>query len=247
VSTRARVVRTAVAIVGLVTLAVACSFLSLWQYRRAAESRAVTARFEAAAAEPALDAAPAELDDDLRFRRLAVAGRYIAEPQFLLDDRVHDGVAGYDVLTAFELTDGRTLLVNRGWVPANLDRSVLPDVQIDTSARTILGQLDRLLRAGLRLGASFPAAAAREPVIVLVYPTADELGTLLHARPLDYLLSLDSGEPDSFVRDAEPPVLRPERHLAYAGQWLLFGVGALGAAVAVARAAWARRTSEPTS
>jgi len=242
VSTRARVVRSAVAIVGLLALAVVCSLLSVWQYRRAAESRAVTARFAAAAAEPVLDEPPPRLTDDVRFRRLAASGHYVPEPQFLLDNRVHDGDAGYDVLTAFGLKDGRTLLVNRGWVEANPDRAVLPDVQVDANERTIVGQLDRLPRAGLRLGASFPAAAAREPVIVVVYPDAAELGAALRARLVDYVLALDSGEPDSFIRDAEPPTLSPERHLAYAGQWLLFGVGALGAAVAVARGARPSRT-----
>ena len=243
-SARARTVRAAVAIVGLLALAITCAFLSVWQYRRAAESRALTARFVAAADEPALDAAPAELTDDLRFRRLAVSGRYVAEPQFLLDNRVHEGVAGYEVLTAFELTDGRTLLVNRGWVEANPDRSVLPDVRVDADERTVLGQLDRLPRAGLRLGTSLPAAAG-ESVIVVVYPSAAELGAALRAPLLDYVLALDDGEPDSFVRNAEPAVLSPERHLAYAGQWLLFGLGALGAAVAVARGARASRASEP--
>jgi surfeit locus 1 family protein len=245
VSARARTVRAAVAIVGLLALAITCAFLSVWQYRRAAESRALTARFAAAADEPALDAAPAELTDDLRFRRLAVGGRYVPEPQFLLDNRVHEGVAGYEVLTALELTDGRTLLVNRGWVEANSDRGVLPDVQIDADERTVLGQLDRLPRAGLRLGASLPAAAAGESVIVVVYPSAAELGAALRAPLLDYVLALDDGEPDGFVRNAEPAVLTPERHLAYAGQWLLFGLGALGAAVAVARGARASRASEP--
>ena len=243
-STRARVVRTAVAIAGLLALALACAFLSVWQYRRAAESRAITARFAAAAEEPALDEAPPELTDDVRFRRLAVAGRYLPEPQFLLDNRVRDGAAGYDVLTAFELRDGRTLLVNRGWVEANPDRGVLPDVQIDADERTVRGQLDRLPRAGLRLGASFPAAAAREPVIVVVSPNAAEIGARLHARLLDYVLALGSGEPDSFARDAEPPVLSPERHLAYAGQWVLFALGAVGAAVAIARSARPVRTAD---
>jgi cytochrome oxidase assembly protein ShyY1 len=40
-------------------------------------------------------------------------------------------------------------------------------------------------------------------------------------------------------------VLSPERHLGYAGQWLLFGLGAIAAAVAVARSARASRAAEP--
>jgi surfeit locus 1 family protein len=246
VSARARLVRTVVATVGLLALAIACSFLSVWQYRRAEESRAVSARFAAAAEEPALDAVPAQLTEDLRFRRLAVSGHYVPEPQFLLDNRVHDGVAGYDVLTAFALADGRTLLVNRGWVEAGSDRGALPDVAIDGGERTVLGQIDRLPRAGLRLGASYGVGAARAPVIVVVSPTAEELAVLLAARPLDYVLSLDPGEPDSFLRDSEPPVLTPERHLAYAGQWLLFALGAVGAAAAIVRGARASRAARPT-
>lgn len=243
-SASARLARSAVAIAGLIAIAVACSYLSVWQYRRAAESRAVAARFAAAAAEPALDAAPSELTDDLRFRRAALRGHYVPEPQFLLDDRVHDGVAGYEVVTAFRLVDGRTLLVNRGWVEANPDRSVLPDVQVEADERTVLGQIDRLPRAGLRLGTLTPDEAAQQ-LVVVVYPTAAELGTMLHARPLDYVLSLDAGEPDSFVRNSEPPVLPPERHLAYAGQWLLFALGALGAAIAIARGARSSRVPRP--
>jgi surfeit locus 1 family protein len=245
VSARARLVRTVVAIAGLLAIAVACSFLSAWQFRRAAESRAVTARFAAAAEEPALDDAPSELWDDLRFRRLAVRGRYVPEPQFLLDNRVHDGVAGYEVLTPLALADGRTLLVNRGWVEAGPDRRVLPDVAVEADERAVLGQIDRLPRAGLRLGASSALATEHAPVIVVVYPTAEELGRLLGARPLDYVLSLDAGEPDSFVRDSEPPVLTPERHLAYAGQWLLFALGAVGAAVAIARGSRSTRAAGP--
>jgi surfeit locus 1 family protein len=245
VTARAGLFRTVIAIVGLVALGVACSFLSVWQFRRAAESRSVSARFAAAAEEPPLDDPPDELTDALRFRRLAVAGRYVPEPQFLLDDRVHDGVAGYEVLTAFRLADGRTLLVDRGWIEANPDRRVLPDVTVGGAERTVLGQVDRLPRAGLRLGTSAPEEAA-PGVVVVVYPTAEELGVLLHARPLDYVLALDADEPDSFVRDSRPPVLTPERHLAYAGQWLLFALGAVGAAVAIARGARAGRAARRT-
>ena len=243
-SARARLVRSAVAIAGLTALAVACSFLSVWQFRRAAESRAISARFAAAAAEPALDAAPTELTEELRFRRLAVTGRYLPEPQFLLDNRVHDGVAGYEVLTAFRLADGRTLLVNRGWVEANPDRNVLPDVQIDADERALLGQVDRLPRAGLKLG-TLTRDEAAHALVVVVYPTSAELGTMLRAQPLDYVLALDAGEPDSFLRDPAPPVLSPERHLAYAGQWLLFGLGALGAAIAIVRGARSRPVQKP--
>jgi cytochrome oxidase assembly protein ShyY1 len=62
------------------------------------------------------------------------------------------------------------------------------------------------------------------------------------------MLLLDAGANDGYVRDWQAPVMSPERHLAYAGQWLLFGLGSIAAAVAVARSARASRTpDEPAS
>jgi len=240
VSARARLVRLGLAIAGLLALAGACGWLCSWQLRRAAESREVSARFAAAAEAAALDTAPDELTDDLRFQRVALAGRYVAEPQVLLDGRVHDEAAGYEVLTALELADGRNVLVDRGWVRADPDRSVLPDVSVDGGERKVSGRLERLPRPGLKLGDSRVAPSDGQPIVAL-YPTAADIGRWLHSPVQDYMLLLDADANDGYVRDWQAPVMSPERHLAYAGQWLLFGLGSIVAAVAVARSARASR------
>jgi surfeit locus 1 family protein len=248
VSTRARLIRSLVAVAGLLALAAACGWLSAWQFRRAAESREVTARFAAAGEVTALDTAPDELSEDLRFQRVALKGRYVVEPQVLLDDRIHDDAAGYEALTALELADGRNVLVDRGWIRADPDRRVLPDVSVDADPREVRGRLERLPRAGLKLGASRVVAPGAGPVIVALYPTAADIGRWLHSPVEDYMLLLDADADDGFVRDWQPPVMSPERHLAYAGQWLVFGLGSIAAAVAVARSARASRTpDEPAS
>jgi len=241
VSPRAAFVRSAVAIVGLLLLAGLLAWLGVWQLRRAEESRGFAQRFAAALDEPALTRAPDELADELRFRRLEVNGRYAPDRQFLLDDRVHDGVAGYEVLTPFPLVDDpRVLLVNRGWVPADPDRRVLPDVRVDSVPRRVTGRAERLPRPGLRLGATLPGEAT-SPVAVVLYPTAAELATLAREPLLDYELLLDADEPAGFVRDWRAPGLAPERHLAYAGQWFLFALGAFAAGVVLAVKTRARR------
>jgi surfeit locus 1 family protein len=245
VSARARLIRSAVAIAGLLALAGACGWLCAWQVRRANESSELSARFAAAAAAPALDSAPAALTDELRFRELEVRGQYAPEPQVLLDDRVHAGVAGYEVLTALELPDGRLLLVNRGWVAASPDRRVLPEVGIEARERAVRGRLERLPRAALKLGTPLTTQAARAPVVVAVYPTAAELRALLGGPVQDYEVLLDADADDGFARDWQAPVMSPDRHLAYAGQWFVFALGAVAAAVAVARSARASRPAEP--
>jgi len=230
--------------VGLLALAGACGWLCTWQLGRAGESREVSARFEAAGQAAPLEAVPDVLSDDRRFQRVALTGRYVAATQVLLDDRVHDGAAGYEVLTALELADGRNVLVNRGWIRADADRRVLPDVSVDGDEREVSGRLERLPRPGLRLGSSRGTAPADAPVIVAVYPPAADIGRWLHAQVLDFELLLDADANDGYVRDWQAPVMSPERHLAYAGQWLVFGLGSIAAAVAVARSALAKRTPE---
>lgn len=226
----------------LAVVAAACASLGFWQLGRAGESRLAAQRFEAA-----LELPPARLrtadaaDDALRYRRVAVTGRYVPEHQVLLDNIVRHGAAGYYVLTPFEPADGGPwLLVNRGWVAADPARAVLPDVSVDGAERRVAGVLDRLPAPGLRLGDA-PAPERDAAVVVLSFPTIDALEQLLGRRLYGYQLRLDPDQPDGFEREIEAPGLPPERHLGYAVQWWLFGTIAGGAALVIAARTLRRR------
>jgi surfeit locus 1 family protein len=221
------------AIGGLALLAVLFFNLGTWQLRRADESRDLAAQFAAGAGAAPLQAPPAAFDEAERFRRLTVRGAYVDGSQFLLDNMLHDGTAGYHVLTPMRL-DGssRWLLVNRGWVPSGLDRRLLPAVDVGTEPRTVTGRIERLPRPGLNLGES-ARVADRVPLAVVEYPTTTELAERIGEPLFDYELLLDPAEPDGYLRDWQAPGLGPDRHLAYAGQWLLLAAGAVVAAVTI--------------
>jgi surfeit locus 1 family protein len=176
----------------------------------------------------------------VRFRRLEVAGELVGSPQFLLDNMLHEGVAGYHVLTALRvLGSHERVLVNRGWVAAGGDRDVLPHVAVAEGSRRVVGRLERLPRPGLRLGAA-ASEAPRGSAVVLQYPTAADVAAILGEPVLDYQVLLDPAEPDGYVRQWQAPGLAPERHWSYAGQWLALAVGAAAAAVVVLFKAWRR-------
>jgi len=223
-----------VAIVGLLVLGGLFAALGVWQLRRAETSRATFAAFAARTATTPLAALPNAVGDAERFRRVEVYGEYIPEPQFLLDNMLHEGAAGYHVLTALRVAgSGEHVLVNRGWLPTGGDRRVLPNVAVDSAPRRVVGRIERLPRPGLRLGGAEPYVPGAATV-VLQYPTADEIERDLGEAVLDYQLLLEPAEPAGFVREWRAPGMQPERHLAYAGQWLLLAVGAvLAAAVMV--------------
>jgi surfeit locus 1 family protein len=225
-----------VAIAALAALAALFVALGRWQWQRAAESRGQIEQFATAAREPALEAPPNHADsDEARYRRLQVRGRYEPAVQFLLDNRVHAGVAGYEVLTPFRaLGADRWLLVNRGWIRGNPDRSILPDVSVDVHERSVRGRVDTLPRPGLALDTGMAASSAAG-VRVVSYPSAATLAVELDAPIFAYQVLLDADQADGYIRDWRVAGPLPERHTAYAGQWFLLAATAaiLSGAVAI--------------
>jgi surfeit locus 1 family protein len=198
--------------------------LGQWQWHRAAEKRLIQQEFAAALMhrQPLGSHATATLP---RYAQVEVLGSYDGAHQFLLDNRTRDGQVGYEVLTPLRLTDGRWLLVNRGWIPlVDRQRATLPDVALPPSAgeQSVSGLLDELPVAGVAAGRVAPSKVADAPWPRLTsFPQASDvaaaLGQPVEARQLLLLAS----EPGGFARNWQPASASfpPERHLAYAVQW----------------------------
>jgi surfeit locus 1 family protein len=159
-----------------------------------------------------------------RFKRIAVNGSWDVGHQFLLDNRSHGGLPGYEVLTPLRLSAGRVLLVDRGWVPFTGSRAKLPDITLrDSGSLSLTGRVDNLPAGGLALGHAAPAADARWPKVTS-FPTLAELAAALNQPVQPWMLLLDPTSADGYVRDWQPPGLSPLRHWAYAIQWWGFAV-----------------------
>jgi surfeit locus 1 family protein len=104
----------------LFAVAVVVTFvlLGVWQLDRHDQRGERNATVEARADLPAVGVgdALAELDDpdQLRFRTVTATGSY-GDRDLLVDNRSKDGLPGAWVLTALQLDDGTTLVVNRGF------------------------------------------------------------------------------------------------------------------------------------
>ena len=104
-----------IAAAGFIALTVS---LGRWQAHRAEEKLARQALYEARMTEPPTRLAAAATDaEPLLFRRVIASGRWIPGRQVFVDNRVHDGHAGFEVVTPLRLEGGdRAVLVDRGWV-----------------------------------------------------------------------------------------------------------------------------------
>lgn len=194
----------------------------VWQWNRGIARQAVWQEFASGAAPP-IEPGTLALDTLPRFTRVRLEGRYDGAHQILLDNRTHAGRAGYEVLTPFELNDGRWALVNRGWIPFSGYRDRLPDVALTGPAAsvTVTGRVDTLPTQGMAAGHAAPAADAVWPKVTS-YPQPAELAAVLE-RPIEARqVLLDAGAPDGYLREWQAPGMPPERHFSYAAQWWLF-------------------------
>lgn len=192
--------------------------LGRWQLERAEEKRQLHAAFAAGSGEAL--ALPAGLEPVERYRRVAVAGRYDASRQFLLDNMTHDGVPGMHVLTPLLREDGTTVIVNRGFVASGGRRNELPDLPAGDAPRRVSGRMDFLPRPAVELEAPPSSGWPR----LVSFPTAGDLASALDAPVHPQVLLLDADQPEGFLRDWQPPGMAPEKHVGYAVQW--FGLAA---------------------
>ena len=114
-----------------IVFAIACAFLSNWQFSRNAQRSEqlalIAANYDAEPVPLAEVIAPgADLAPSDEWRPVTLTGTYLLDDQLLARNRVHGGTAAFEVLVPFRLDDGTVLLVDRGWEPPG-ESQPLPD------------------------------------------------------------------------------------------------------------------------
>ncbi|GGJ37937.1 SURF1 family cytochrome oxidase biogenesis protein [Streptomyces brasiliensis] len=78
-----------------------------------------------------------------RYRSVTATGTFDTSHEVVVRRRVNsDDEVGFHVLTPFRLSDGKVLLVNRGWIPANGVQTAFPKIPAPPAGRTtVTGRL----------------------------------------------------------------------------------------------------------
>lgn len=95
--------------------------LGTWQVGRLQWKEALIAQIESAKANPPITELPrgkSELQA-VEFYPVVLHGYWRGDVEFHITPRFYRGVLGYFVVTPLIMKDGRTVLINRGWVPAD--------------------------------------------------------------------------------------------------------------------------------
>jgi surfeit locus 1 family protein len=164
--------------------------LGNWQARRADDKRALATHVQ----------------------RIAVVGEFLPERTLLLDNKIRNHRAGYEVVAPLRLAEGIHVLVNRGWIAAPPRRDELPQVVTPPGRLRIQGVVLSHLPRTLKLG-----DAEKGPVrqSVELNEFAAETGLTLQA----FVIQQHSSTADGLARDWPPPDAGVEKHQAYSFQW----------------------------
>ncbi|TDJ65646.1 MAG: SURF1 family protein [Proteobacteria bacterium] len=208
-------------------------FLGQWQLERAAQKQALVDEYSQRALQ-----APIEIDGrlrpwaDYRYSKAVAHGQYDLQRQWLLDNRIHNGRAGYHVLTPL-LIDGHNavVLVNRGWISWGMRRSRLPELPGPNGVVTVRGTIHPPPKV-YQL-APDKAHDGTWPAVVQAL-ALDKMAAALGFPLLPIVIHLEPDDEHGFIREWQAVVgMTPAKHRAYAVQWFLFAVVLCGITVGV--------------
>jgi len=194
-----------------------------WQRDRMHQKEVLAEQLSAAATAPPQPLPGNDVDwNAWRFRVVDVSGRFDAARQILIDNRVHDGRAGYHVVTPLLLDDGRAVLVNRGFAPAGATRAERPAAAPPTGAVRVQGRINPSPSRYLELGETKPSGN--------LWQNLDPVRFAAHSGlpVLPIVLEQVDGPADGLVRDWPKPDTGIDKHRIYMMQWYAFAALAFG-------------------
>lgn len=227
-----------VRVLALVSLGLAlgglCGAAGVWQWHRFGEKKSADDELRTAAAVPAVPVdellGPGRTGE-VRFRTVTATGTYDMRNELLVRQRQVNNTPGFLVVTPLATSSGRTLFVDRGFVPATGAATETPDVPapptgpVQVTVRLLPSEPGGL---GARLPdrqiehVDVPALAARAGATA--YPA---FGELISSAPTQQGLTAvpapDLTNPAGGAYVAQ--------HLAYVVQWFLFSAFALAGPV----------------
>jgi len=195
--------------------------LCYWQIERLVWKTGIIEQFESRVSQPAV-ALPDELGDieDWRYRRVRLEGVYLHDKELLITGKPFEGNAGFHLITPMKLTDGRTVLVNRGWIQLKSQGPV------DTAPMHVEGVqiVEGLIREDRRKGYFVPANEPQNEVWLYVdtaeMAAARDLGPVLPY----YVDRLRDPGPLTMPIGADSRIHVRNEHLSYAVTWALLAL-----------------------
>lgn len=199
--------------------------LGIWQLQRAEEKTLRLIAIEHAAKTDEVDLQQVLRGNINEMQDMPINLNGVAESAqyFLLDNKIHEGRVGYQVLVPIQTKSG-TVMANFGWVAATSSRKILPSIQINAEQKLYAGVIsipvnNAMVTETAIVDGNWPKVLQQTDLSVIEQHYSQAL--------LPFVVLLNPHEGTPFVRSWQPVVMAPEKHLAYAVQWFLLGLAAI--------------------
>ncbi|ALV44992.1 cytochrome oxidase biogenesis protein Surf1, facilitates heme A insertion [Arthrobacter alpinus] len=160
-----------------------------------------------------------DLDLAKEWTQVRMVGSYITDDQRIVRNRPLNGAPGYEVLVPFKLSNGETVIIDRGWLPIGNKEAGHPDI-IPQPESGVVEVVARLKPAEPKLDRGAPVGQLasielNDYAAQLSYPIkTGAYGQLATESPAA------ASNPVAFPA----PSIDEGSHLSYAMQWIAFGV-----------------------
>lgn len=210
-----------------------CARLGLWQLDRLSERKALNARIAHAMALPPVLLPSVEDLTQQEYRSVRAQGFYDFDRQVALRNQVRNGEYGFHLLTPLRLGNGQdpnggpTVLVNRGWIPAEGNQSPEAWHRYDVVGKVSIAGVVRLSRdseeAQIEAMAT-PAADGSPSRFALAIDGAWISQQVGYPLPAYYIQAAGESAGTLPAGQIPSPDLGNGPHLGYAIQWFGFAV-----------------------
>ena len=189
--------------------------LGLWQIERGQAKTTLLKEFD----ENSLKAPKSITKDSKKWDRVYIQGKWNGSEQILIDNVINRGIAGYKVITPFQLDEtGELILVDRGWIKRNRNIENLPDVSLIDIRERISGILESpelgLMLSDEVVSEKWPKISQTKNFEVI----SKEYNVPMF--PLILLADPTSRYSLEYIK-INPTNMTPVKHYGYSAQWFL--------------------------
>jgi surfeit locus 1 family protein len=201
--------------------------LGFWQLDRAEQKSVLQEIYLQRTIEvPVIDFKSAVDVDSLLWRNTSLTGQFNHKYTFLLDNQVLNHRPGYYIFAVFELQNKIQVLVNRGWLAANPDRKITPEVDNPRNTVNINGVIKLVPATGILLAENTEEDLG-ENLFRLQQINVDDINAKHNLNLMPFVVRLDKSSVSGYIREWRQPGSGKEKHLGYAFQWFAMSAALL--------------------
>ena len=203
-----------------VIMVILTALMGTWQLNRAAEKAALQQEYDLRATAPPM-VLPASILDatQVAFRKFEAYGRFEEKWQIYLDNKIHNGVAGFHIIAPLRVHNSDVrVLVNRGWVGAGRARHTLPSVVTPPEEVRIVGVAQIPSKKIFELSADTIQGKVWQNINLENYQKTVPFAI----QP--FVLLQQNGSNDGLVREWPRPDTGRSMHLGYTFQWYALSI-----------------------